>query len=303
MQTPRLRTSDVALGRWPGILTALEVDPKFLTGKHGPCPFCGGEDRFRFDDKGGRGSWICSQCGAGDGFSLLSRLFGWDFKWTANEVDRVVNTITAEVVKQVQTDDAKVAALGKVWQSASDLSMDDAAGRYLNRRLGINTPPKGLRFHSGMKYSNGKVYPAMLALMRYPDGKAASIHRTYLTEDGQKAPVDEVRKFMPGLLLKSSSVRLCTPGPTLGIAEGIETALAASKRFGMPFWAACNATLLESWVPPTGVTRVLIAGDNDQSYRGQAAAFSLAQRLNREGFAVEVLIPRNSGTDWAGHEA
>lgn len=39
--------------------------------KHQPCPICGGSDRFRCDDKGGSGSWICNQCGAGNGYTLV----------------------------------------------------------------------------------------------------------------------------------------------------------------------------------------------------------------------------------------
>ena len=27
-------------------------------GKHGPCPMCGSSDRYRFDDKGGSGSYL-----------------------------------------------------------------------------------------------------------------------------------------------------------------------------------------------------------------------------------------------------
>jgi putative DNA primase/helicase len=41
---------------------------------------CGGKDRFRFDDKEGHGTWICTHCGAGDGFSLLMKVMGIDFK-------------------------------------------------------------------------------------------------------------------------------------------------------------------------------------------------------------------------------
>ncbi len=65
---------DRALGRWRGILPALGVPAKALSNRHGPCPMCGGKDRFRFDDKGGRGTWICSQCGAGDGIELVKRI-------------------------------------------------------------------------------------------------------------------------------------------------------------------------------------------------------------------------------------
>ncbi|UYZ80111.1 DUF5906 domain-containing protein [Moraxella bovis] len=39
--------------------------------KHQPCPLCGGSDRFRCDDKNGTGSWICNQCGAGTGYTLV----------------------------------------------------------------------------------------------------------------------------------------------------------------------------------------------------------------------------------------
>lgn len=40
------------------------------------CPVCGGSDRFRFDDREGRGTWYCNQCGAGDGLKLVEKVFG-----------------------------------------------------------------------------------------------------------------------------------------------------------------------------------------------------------------------------------
>jgi putative DNA primase/helicase len=67
----------------------------------------------------------------------------------------------------------------------------------------------------------------------------------------------------------------------------------------VPVWAATNAVLLEAWVPPEGVERVLIAGDNDTSFTGQAAAYSLARRLVQKGLAVEIQIPGVAGKDWA----
>ncbi|NYY79755.1 hypothetical protein DMH17_06695 [Raoultella planticola] len=38
---------------------------------------CGGADRFRFDDKEGRGTWFCNQCGAGDGLKLVEKVFAY----------------------------------------------------------------------------------------------------------------------------------------------------------------------------------------------------------------------------------
>src|ERR1019366_9474664 len=46
-------------GRWRGILAAQGIDPRYLTGKNGPCPLCpGGKDRWRFTDLNGDGYWI-----------------------------------------------------------------------------------------------------------------------------------------------------------------------------------------------------------------------------------------------------
>src|SRR5439155_22198569 len=79
--TPMLNsTIERAKGRWPGILAALGIPANALTGKHGPCPMCGGKDRFRFSDNDGSGDYICSQCGAGYGMRLLEKFHGWDFK-------------------------------------------------------------------------------------------------------------------------------------------------------------------------------------------------------------------------------
>ena len=62
-------------GNWRAILSALGIPSNLLDGQHHPCPGCGGKDRFRFDDKDGRGTWICSQgdgtATAGDALDLL----------------------------------------------------------------------------------------------------------------------------------------------------------------------------------------------------------------------------------------
>lgn len=298
MQAPKLRTAETAIDRWPGILAGLGIDQKHLTGKHSACPSCAGSDRFRFDNKGGRGTWICSQCGAGDGFGLLRQVFGWSFREAAAAVDGIVGTVKAGQAIVERTEESKVASLRAVWAASLAVSPGDPVALYLGRRAGVSDFPPDLRFHPCLRHSDGGSYPTMLAMMRYPNGEGASIHRTYLTVDGQKAQVEGVKKFMQGKPLQTASVRLGGLGPRIGIAEGIETALAASKRFGVPVWSATNAVLLECWAPPAGVKEVLIAGDNDASHTGQAAAHALARRLVREGYAVEVQIPGAVDTDW-----
>lgn len=303
MQALKSRTANQAVGRWPGILTALGINASHLRNKHGPCPACGGKDRFRFDDKDGRGTWFCSRCGSGDGFTLLHRVFGWDYKHAAKEVDRFVGTVPAGAIVQTRTEGQKLQALREVWTGSRPVCKGDPVWSYLNARTGIDIVPADIRFHPALRHSDGGRHPAMVALMRYPNGEAVSLHRTYLTNDGRKAPVSEVRKFMQGKPLQTAAVKLFPVEAYVGIAEGIETALAASMRFGAPVWAATNAQLLEAWMPPIGIERVLIAADNDASYTGQAAAFALARRLVRDGYAVQIKIPPVEGKDWADEVA
>ncbi|HDZ2580083.1 TPA: DUF927 domain-containing protein [Klebsiella pneumoniae] len=66
-----------AADRWPTVLAGLHIDVPDSPRRHAPCPACGGSDRFRFDD-GGRGSFICNQCGAGDGLDLIKRVNNCD---------------------------------------------------------------------------------------------------------------------------------------------------------------------------------------------------------------------------------
>ena len=72
-----------AAGRWPEIATSeYRIGPEFLSVKHGPCPRCGGTDRWMvFDDFAQTGGAICNQCGTfGDGIDLGEWWLSEDFK-------------------------------------------------------------------------------------------------------------------------------------------------------------------------------------------------------------------------------
>jgi len=72
--------------QWRYILPALGIPPEKLTNKHQPCPVCGGRDRYRFDDRDGSGSYICTHCGNGDGFRLVMHWLDCDYKTAAAAV-------------------------------------------------------------------------------------------------------------------------------------------------------------------------------------------------------------------------
>lgn len=86
---------------------------------------------------------------------------------------------------------------------------------------------------------------------------------------------------------------------TMGIAEGIETALSAQLLFSVPVWAAISAGALLKWKPPEEAKGIIVFADRDESFAGQNAAYSLAYRLKTEGFSVEVRMPdAEEGRDW-----
>ncbi|ECR8550624.1 DUF927 domain-containing protein [Salmonella enterica] len=65
--------TQAAAGQWPFVLRSMNISVPDSPRKHAACPVCGGKDRFRFDDNG-RGSFICNQCGAGDGLDLIKKV-------------------------------------------------------------------------------------------------------------------------------------------------------------------------------------------------------------------------------------
>ena len=82
---PRYDLTEVksaAAGYWRSVVTQLGgIDDQFITTAHGPCPKCGGNDRWRvFNDFDQTGGGVCNQCGKfGDGLALVQWLTGKKF--------------------------------------------------------------------------------------------------------------------------------------------------------------------------------------------------------------------------------
>jgi predicted P-loop ATPase len=75
----------------------------------------------------------------------------------------------------------------------------------------------------------------------------------------------------------------------LGVAEGIETAVAAYDLFGTPVWAALSADGLARFRWPDGTTRITIYADAGDA--GRQAAATLSDRLNRADIPNEIVLP------------
>lgn len=300
-----MRTTEAARGKWFGILTSLGVGERFLRNTGGPCPICGGTDRFRFDNKDQRGTWYCNNCEprSGDGMSLAMNFTGLGFKELAQRIDQMVGNISADTNQQSKPRTDPRARLNAISKRLQPCKTRNPVTDYLmNRNVAFSD---SVRFSPSEKYfEQGKVvgtFPAMVNKVFDKDGNPASLHLTYLTKDGSKASVKSPKKLMPPTRdWTGGAIRLFPECPTLGIAEGVETALAATKLFGVYTWSAVSSTRLEQFIPPEIVQELHIFSDNDESFEGQRAAFTLASRLKKtRNINVIIHCPDQVGTDYA----
>lgn len=292
-----MKTAQAAKGKWHGVLKELGVDESHLKNVHGPCPLCGGRDRFRFDDKDGAGTYYCNVCGPGDGMKLAMEFTGEPFKDLARRIDGMVGNIEAEKPKKATADPGK--RISRLWSASHKIEVEYPVHKYLmSRNLPIS---QALRSNGGVNYyEDGKkvgTYPCMVAPVQSSEGQMVTVHITHLTSEGRKADVAAVKKMLPPMRpLPGSAIRLTKIYEHIGIAEGIETALAVMKTFRMPCWAAMNADMMERFVAPKGVRGITVFADNDENYRGQAAAYRLAHNaIVRQGLLAEVRIPCEIG--------
>lgn len=296
-------TAIAAKGKWRGVLLALGMPERSLNGKHGPCPMCGGTDRFRWDNKEARGTFYCGQCGAGDGMELAIKYTGEDFKTVAARIDGLLGNVKFEAIKPQMTDDNRVAMLRDTWAATHPIEAGDLAHQYLaSRNLDELVYPTALRFAPSLRDGDGGIRPCMVAMVGvHGEEKFASMHRTFLKPDGSgKAEMPSPRKMMAGSIPDGACVMLSEyTGGVLGIAEGIETAMSASALYSMPVWSAINSCMLAKWQPPAECKEVVIFGDHDAKFGGQKAAYTLAHRLSVTGISVSVEIPQTVGYDWA----
>jgi putative DNA primase/helicase len=314
---------------WYSVLPSFGISPDFLVNKHGPCPLgCQGETnkRFRFDNKGNRGTFICNSCGAGDGVRLISLFKGWSDAETFKQMkgDSVVleskkKPFLAPVEKPKDVVKLK-AKLQALWDACLPIK-GTPAELYLQRRvpgLDISTISTSMRFHPALEYweqvSKGKWevtgrHPALVARVVGMDGIPFTLHRTFLTKDGYKAQVEEVKKQMESYRkLSGEAIRLNVAkgnSRVLLVAEGIETgfAVATSTDNKHEVWSGMNYSNLAKLQIPDRFEKVIICADRDkigkQGFRpGEHGAELLAERIRASGKNALIRVPKDEGVDF-----
>jgi hypothetical protein len=297
------------------MLNRLGIAAEFLRNKHGPCPACGGKDRFRFDNRHGRGDWFCNHCGgdggpgAGDGFKLLQQVRGWTFteavKYIAAELglsdtDVYAPSRPTTLVPGTHIQRESLSEYGReLW--ASRQLIGGLALDYLEARRCRLPPPDGhLGWMPQMRHPSGYVGPALIALVTDAvTSQPISIHRTWFVPTGNKAAVDPARMLLKGCRKAGGVIRLWPDEAVmngLGIAEGIESALAAAHGF-TPMWSCIDAGNLAVFPVLRGIESLVIFLDADET--GIEAAVKCAEHWNGAGKDVLLVSPSKIGTDIA----
>lgn len=318
-----------AQGKWPyifedlapGLAAALAHAPD-----HVACPSHGGFDGYRlFADYPETGGSVCNTCGPQKtGFFTLALVLGITHEDAARKVAEWLRSDYVAAASRVRAERGPVVfrpkvepavayrRISEVWKASKPLA-GTPAERYLEKRgIWKENQPSSLRAHDGLVYVYGREntfygkFPCLLGSIRDKDNKIVSIHRIFLTEDGDKAPVPDAKKMMSATApLQGTAIKLFpADGDVLGVAEGIETALAAYAISRMPVWACVNATLMEQVEVPSHVKTVVIWADLDRSERGVASANALASRLEQQGKRAVICMPpgpipaNEKGVDW-----
>jgi hypothetical protein len=159
----------------------------------------------------------------------------------------------------------------------------------------------GLHYHDKEQGRSGP-FPTIISAVVDPHYQGVCIHRIYITPDGKKAPVRDPKKLMShpsDSPMRGACVRLFPHGPVLGVAEGIETAIAVTEATGIPCWAAISSTLLPHFRPPADVERVVVFADKDLPSKlhpgpggaGQDAGRELVTNLWKMKIKASLAIP------------
>lgn len=332
-----------AHGQWSSVMRALAPHPDLLRAidlfyQHPnkprrwltACPLHGGLSgrAFRVHRSFDGSGWsVCNTCRSLSGFEMLMRINAWDEKRTGRELGRfldamVIRPAPIAAVAAVSPADKELEGtprkqLGEWWEQAVllDHPAAEPARRFLiSRGLGAVPALPSLRCHPALQWTerSSRRFPAVLAKFVNSRGRGVGLQRTFLTAAGVKAPIFEPRLSAKarGETLVGSVVQLMDAGAVLGIAEGIETALAVYLATGMPMWATTSTSLMRSVVIPAHVQCVVIWSDYDElSHRpdgtvvdpGSDAAEYLAARLRAQYRAVRILPANVLGrraVDW-----
>lgn len=259
---------------------------------HGPCPVCGGKDRFRFDDKDGRGTWFCSQCDpqSGGGLLLLSRYLGKPTIETAKElIGQDMPRTIAPVRKHSATDEQMRDELRKRAQRGAVMLMEHSApasNPYMDGKGLHGDWPVNSQIMMGADHE--RIEPgALLLIPVYKNGELVNVQK--ITAEGKKRPI--YGGDMSGVCHVITGT-----GKIVAITEGFATGVTVNRMTNATTYVAFNTGNLMAITAQARVenpdANIVIFADNDEHGAGLKYAEDAAIPVN-----AKIALPPEIG-DW-----
>ncbi|WP_424765240.1 DUF927 domain-containing protein [Proteus mirabilis] len=292
-----------ANGQWQAILSHLGAEVPLNT--HTACPHCGGKDRFRFDNKDGNGTFICNQCGSGDGLDLVQKILGGSVTEAAQEVASIIGIDTrSDNPPTYSSDEVKAQQVAQRAQQEETKAREKAekhkrfTERYSRTIAHVKRGESDYIKAKGFQGVEMDLLPDGSLIIPLLDGNGTITAAQTIKPNGDKR-----------LLLDSAKNGSYYPinepvnVSTVIIAEGLATALTCHLiQPEAHTVAAIDAGNLIHVAKVMRVkypeSKIIIAGDNDikpdQDNTGKLAAEKAAKAVN----GVAVLPPTDDKADW-----
>ncbi|HAD4257889.1 primase-helicase zinc-binding domain-containing protein [Salmonella enterica] len=264
-----------ACGHWSRILPALGV--KVIKNRHQACPVCGGSDRFRFDDKEGRGTWFCNQCGAGDGLKLVEKVFGVSASEAAGKVDAVTGNLPPVALEVIAAAEAETEADRKAAAALAVKLMEKtrpASGNAYLTRKGF--PGHECVMLTATHKTGGVTFRAGDMVVPLYDNAGALVNVQLINSDGLK-------RTLKGGAVKGACHTIegkKQAGKRLWVAEGYATALTVHHLTGETVMVALSSVNLLSLASLARqkhpACQIVLAADRDLNGNGQSKAAAAA---------------------------
>ncbi|WP_165420945.1 toprim domain-containing protein [Bradyrhizobium sp. Leo170] len=271
----------------------------------GPCPRCGGRDRFSINVA--KQLWNCRQCQrGGDVISLVAHIDGVGFRQAVRYLGGAQQPVAAPVVRTTPLARHEPSINSefalRIWDDARPFA-NSLAEKYLldTRKLNLN----GVDVDDVFRFSprchfEGERHPAMITLFRNIKTNAPQcIARTALDAEGRK-----IKRLTlgpaAGAVAKIDADANVEYG--LHISEGVETGLRARELGLRPLWATGGTATMDKFPVLSGIDALTIIADNDANGTGQRAAQVCLHRWLAAGREAQILIPNVAGADAADIE-
>ncbi len=249
--------------------------------------------------KGARGKWTDAATGEnGDLLDLIAAREGLgSFRDTLDEARRFLRApreLPPERQDERSSERDTIALARKIWATSRPISGTPAEAYLCARKITVDLVLASLRYHPALLYREhhgalSRKLPALVAAVTNHSGEIMGVHRTFLdTQRMDKARVSSPRRSLGAIL--SHGVRFGNIDEAVLVGEGIETVLSIKGALPeLPMVAALSAGHLAAWGFPSGLRRLIIACDNDET--GRRASQRLTERAEAAGIEVTTICP------------